>query len=407
MKFDIAFLSRLIPREMDAEVRRKMIGMMEDEAIAWQENIIEGIEIENGGPLHLINYLPVNAYPNTYKDPFIKKRKFSHIEGAEDINLGFCNVRYIKRFQQWIPLFQEIDKWAKTDLGLTKVLIVYTMYPEFMMAIKHIKKKHSNITIINIVVDLPEYTVLGDFKKTLLYRLYSSWDRHQAAVSKGYTDGYVVITKQMGGVLSKEKPYTVVEGICTSVFPEIGPKEDKTVKVIYAGKLNEMFGLRKLLDAFQMIEDQSYELILCGIGDLGEEIANREKEDRRIKYLGQLKREDVLKILITSDIIINPRENIGEFTKYSFPSKVIEALSSGIPFVGYKLEGIPDEYDKFINYPSGDTVVDLANTIVEVGTGKKQEAKAKAIEAKSWITTKKSPKEQGRKVLDLINLIIG
>lgn len=177
--------------------------------------------------------------------------------------------------------------------------------------------------------------------------------------------------------------------------------------MIYAGKLNEMFGLRKLLDAFQMIEDQSYELILCGIGDLGEEIANREKEDRRIKYLGQLKREDVLKILITSDIIINPRENIGEFTKYSFPSKVIEALSSGIPFVGYKLEGIPDEYDKFINYPSGDTVVDLANTIVEVGTGKKQEAKAKAIEAKSWITTKKSPKEQGRKVLDLINLIIG
>ena len=80
MKFDIAFLSRLIPREMDAEVRQKMIGMMEDAAIAWQENIIEGIEIENGGPLHLINYLPVNAYPNTYKDPFIKKRKFSHHE---------------------------------------------------------------------------------------------------------------------------------------------------------------------------------------------------------------------------------------------------------------------------------------------------------------------------------------
>lgn len=39
----------------------------------------------------------------------------------------------------------------------------------------------------------------------------------------------------------------------------------------------------------------------------------------------------VLKAQSESEILVNPRNDNNEFTKYSFPSKVIEYLGSGTP----------------------------------------------------------------------------
>ena len=405
MKYDIAFLSRIIPREIEAEVRSKMIGLMEDAAMAWQWNIIEGLELNNDGPVSLFNYLPVNAYPNTYKDPYIRMRWFSHMEDAKDINLGYCNIKYIKRLVQWIPLHKELKKWAQQNRGCQKVLIAYTMYPEFMRAVRMIKKRYPNIITINIVVDMPQFTVLSNRKKSLLGHLYTKWSETQAFDNIQYLDGIVPITKQMAKELASDKPHTIVEGICTTCFPKRVKEIDETVKILYAGMLHEKFGIIKLLDAFKRILDDNFRLYICGIGEAEEEIKAREQKDNRIKYLGKLSRDEVLELITKMDVIVNPRENIGEFTKYSFPSKDMEALSSGIPFVGYKLDGIPEEYDEYINYPKDDTVEGLAATLEEVGKDINGEAAIKALNAQNWVCECKSPATQGKRILEMIEEI--
>lgn len=406
MKYDIAFLSRIIPAEIDAEVRSKMIGLMEDAAMAWQWHIVEGIELNNDGAVSMINYLPVNAYPDTYRDPIIRRLQFSHAEGANDVNLGYCNIKFIKRFVQWIPLYKELLKWAHHNSGRQKVLVAYTMYPEFMQAIRMIKRKYSDIVSLNIVVDMPQFTVLNNRKKTLLNHLYTRWSNAQAYDNICYVDGFVPITRQMAEKLSPDKPYRVVEGICTSQFPENNQKKDNTVKILYAGMLHEKFGIIKLLDAFGKITDDKFRLYLCGIGEAEDEIKKRAETDNRIIFMGKLERSKVLGLIMGSDIIVNPRENVGEFTKYSFPSKNMEALSSGVPFVGYKLDGIPDEYDKYINYPGDNTAEALAEVLFVVGNDSEGSYKEKAIQARRWICDQKSSKSQGKKVIDLIEEII-
>lgn len=406
MKYDIAFLSRIIPAEIDAEVRSKMIGLMEDAAMAWQWHIIEGIELNNGGAVSLINYLPVNSYPDTYRDPFIRKLYFSHVEGASDVNLGCCNIKFIKRFVQWIPLYKELLKWVRCDNGCQKVLVAYTMYPEFMRAIRMIKRKYPNIVSLNIVVDMPQFTVLSNRKKTFLGTLYTKWSNAQAYDNICYVDGFIPITRQMARKLSPNKPYKIVEGICTSKFPECDQKKDNTVKILYAGMLHEKFGIIKLLDAFERITDDRFRLYLCGIGEAEAEIKKRVEVDDRIIFMGKLEQSEVLRLITSSDIIVNPRENVGEFTKYSFPSKNMEALSSGVPFVGYKLDGIPNEYDKYINYPRGKTAEELAEVLVKIGNDSEGSYKEKAIQAQKWIRDQKNSKSQGKKVIDLIGEII-
>ena len=45
---------------------------------------------------------------------------------------------------------------------------------------------------------------------------------------------------------------------------------------------------------------------------------------------------------------MNPRSADAEYTKYSFPSKTIEYLATGVPVVMNRLPGIPEEYEYFV-----------------------------------------------------------
>lgn len=405
LNYDIAFLSLIIPDSMKEEVKNKSNHLMEDAAIAWQNHIIEGIEKNNGERLKLFNLMPVHAYPGGYKDAFIKRFIFSHAEGAQDINIGFCNVKIIKRmFRHW-NVYKEVKNWANTDNGKEKVLIAYTLFHEYTITIKKIKKKYPNITTITIVVDLPMYVATSRKKVSLVAKVYEAWSVYQSRINNQYVDGFVVVTKQMAEILSKNRPYKIVEGICTSKFPEIKRNEDGFIRIIYAGLLLEKFGIMKLVDAFSMIEDSDFRLYICGIGEAETIIKERAVEDKRILFLGQLKRQEVLELMATCNIIVNPRENVGEFTKYSFPSKNMEALSSGIPFVGYKLDGIPDEYDQYINYPKDDTIESLSELLYSVGKDRFNEAKICAELAKLWVLNNKNSEKQGKKILDLIEEI--
>lgn len=405
MDYDIAFLSFIIPKDMNDEVRSKSINRMEDAAIAWQEHIVSGIEENNGSIVKMINVLPVEAYPRGYKEAIIDRVSFSHTQDAHDVNIGFCNVKIIKRMIQWMPLYREVDQWVKHDSGKRKVLIGYTMYPEFMSAISHIKRKCPEIITISIVVDLPQFIALGEEPLSYLQKKYQKWSKKQAENHIRDVDGFAVITKQMGDLLCKNGKYVVIEGISTKEFPKLKERKDGRVEIIYAGLLHKKFGIIKLLDAFEMIEDKDFYLTICGIGESEEEILERSGKNNRIKYLGMLPRESVLDIMAGCDIIVNPRENNGEYTKYSFPSKNLEALSSGIPFIGYKLDGIPDEYDTFMNYPVDDSVKALSECIYAVGKSERNNAIEKARMAKEWVMSKKAPANQGRKIIELIEHI--
>lgn len=405
MEYDIAFLSILIQPDKEEEVRKKSSRLMEDAAIAWQNHIIRGIEENIDEAIKLINTMPVHAYPGGYKDAFIKRSKFAHCNGAEDINIGFCNIKIIKRMFRHIPIISEVEKWANDDSGRKKVLIAYTLFHEFTYTIRKIKVMHPDIVTVSIVVDLPKFVATSRKKVSFLSKIYEGWSSYQSNRNIPHVDGFAVITKQMAEKLCPEKPFVVIEGICTDLFPAIHRDNKGKIKIIYAGLLLEKFGVIKLLDAFSLIDELDFQLLICGGGEAENQIVERARIDKRIQYLGQLKREEVLEVMSSCDVIVNPRENVGEFTKYSFPSKNLEALSSGIPFVGYKLDGIPDEYDKYINYPENDTVQALANEIISVGKLCAIEAKHKAESAQKWVLGSKSCDQQGKKIIALIERI--
>ena len=168
---DFLFISRLIPEQMDNEVRSKMMSTMDDAAIAWQHHIIQGIEENVNKPVKLLNFLPVRAYPKYYKDIYIKRSEFAHSQGAEDINLPFFNLMIVKRLFQGISMKKEAKKWASAKTCESKTIIVYTLYPEFLQAATAAKKIDPNMESIILQIELDNN--MNNYLQVLDLRKYS------------------------------------------------------------------------------------------------------------------------------------------------------------------------------------------------------------------------------------------
>ena len=102
-------------------------------------------------------------------------------------------------------------------------------------------------------------------------------------------------------------------------------------------------------------------------------------------------------------ILVNPRRNTEEFTKYSFPSKTMEYLAAGVPVVAYKLDGIPDEYDDYLNYVPDNTPKSLAYLISEICKKSPEEREEMGRRARAFVHDEKNAVKQAQRILDLLS----
>ena len=159
-------------------------------------------------------------------------------------------------------------------------------------------------------------------------------------------DSFVFLTDAMKDLFDK-KPYTVIEGFLPyAEFDYSLPRIPKTV--LYTGSLNRAYGFNTLLDAFSKIEDPDAQLWVCGAGDMEGAVKEAARKDPRIQFKGFLSKSEISKLQTQCDVLVNPRTDEGEYTKYSFPSKTMEYLLSGSKVVMYRLPGIGEEYYRFI-----------------------------------------------------------
>lgn len=400
---DVVFLSNVIPLEIKEEVLSKRKDMMSESGESLQWKIIGGLDENLGYPVRMLNHMLVRSYPTYYPDAYIHRMEFSHGPGARDVNLPFLNVRYIKRLFMGSSLYREITRWAGDGSGDRKVIIAYSLTPEFTKAIALAKQKNPEITACAIVADLPEYTVLTN-QTDLSTKVYLNWMRDRTNAQLSAIDCFVLLTEQMAGRLVTHQKYMVMEGIATDHITRVcREKESRTI--LYAGTLHERFGVRHLVSAFERTSNEALRLVLCGMGDSEEFIKAAAAKDPRIDFRGQLTREAVLSLMEEADVIVNPRCTDEEFTQYSFPSKNLEALSSGVPFIGYKLAGIPDDYDAWINYPADGSEEALAGLMEDVCLDRDGTYAEKAVRARQWVLSEKNALAQTEKILELIQKV--
>lgn len=340
----VLFIGGVFAEENQKEIIENTKGYAEFSANIFQKKLINGFK-KNNQEITVISAPFIGSYPNRYKRMSFRgfKRKQKDFE-----YVNFNNIWGFRNFSRAKALKKRIKKLILKDGKEFNLIVIYSAHEPFLEAGVYAKSILPNSKICFVVPDLPQYMNL-EKNKTKIYDVLKKYDIKKIEKLTENVDSFVVLTEEMKEPLHiGNRRYMVVEGIIDEL-PEKKPETVDSLKnIVYTGKLNFAFGIEALVEAFKKLDDTDCRLILCGDGDAKSYVIDEAVKDRRIEYKGQISPEQAKEITEAATVLVNPRSNSGEYTKYSFPSKNIEYLLSGRTVVAYMLDGMPKIYSNFI-----------------------------------------------------------
>ncbi len=333
-------------------------GLMEAASNLHQRRLIEGLRSRKCH-LQVVSAPFIGAWP--VRSGCFVFRGFRLPSQQQITYVPFHNLWGWRSISRAHALHKPVEQFLKETQGAKQAIIVYAPHTPFLYAAVRAKQKAPDLHICLIVPDLPQYMNLNakcrcfyDFCKHFDIRLFEKLNRQ--------VDSYMLLTRPMADALAiGNRPFMVAEGLAENKVIRMPAVRSKTF--VYAGKLIRRFGIQRLLDAFSMLKDDEYRLIVCGDGEMRCAVENAVRLDPRICYKGLLPHDQLAEVLQSAGVLVNPRTGKEAYTRYSFPSKIIEYLQTGLPVVSAVLEGMPDVYRQLLYCPQDDSTAALAKAM--------------------------------------------
>lgn len=371
----------------------------------FQWRFVEGL-YGNDADFHVISVPFLPSWPN-YKDLYTEDGYILYKNANIGKYIKYCTFPFIKIFSLEYRLRKELKKYLNKFKDEQICIITYNSLGFMQKAVKPLKKKY-NIKLISIITDLIDDATNHTFKLSTIKYIQAKHEQKRIWASYDYTDGFILLSKHMTERIPQAIDNNIViEGIAKNEhIRDIVEKKDDIKTIVYTGSLAEFTGVRMLVDAFMQTTDSNFKLIICGKGQLTQYIEKCTKIDSRIEYKGIVPHNIATELQEKATAVINPRHPNGTITRYSFPSKTMEYLLSGTVMIGYRLEGIPDEYYEHFYSPSDLSTEALTNTINDVLNTSPLELAQKADRARTFIINNKTATKQLEKVLLFIKHLL-
>lgn len=219
---------------------------------------------------------------------------------------------------------------------------------------------------------------------------------------------YVLLTEAMNVIVNpKHRPYIVMEALCERSYDDLAESthyKEYPATILYAGGVEEKYGLKALVNAFRKISRVDIRLVIYGHGSYVNELKNVSELDKRIEYRGIAPNEEIVKAERAATLLVNPRFTEEMFARFSFPSKNMEYMTSGTPVLTTILPGMPKEYHHYVFlFDEGENVEGYASVIERVISLPPQELEEKGKQARRFVLREKNNLIQTKRIIQLIS----
>ena len=226
--------------------------------------------------------------------------------------------------------------------------------------------------------------------------------RISARLMKKYS-AYVLLTEAMNEIANPaRRPHIVMEGLCApDADAPRAPRGDGRRIIVYSGSLwREAAGIEMLIEGFRRADIADAELEFYGKGELVPEIERIAESNPRVRYMGSLDNQSMARRLREVDLLVNPRPSSAEFCKYSFPSKTMDYMASGVPVLMTRLPGLPSDYRERVFFIEDETPDGVAAALERVLSQSDEALLAFGDEARRFVLSEKNHLAQTARLLD-------
>ena len=373
-------------------------------AHAYQKKLLGVLLSIHWNSIDILGSIPVSTFP---KNPnLFFKAKVWRYKGASGYMPFSLNLPVLKEVVRLLGFFKYLLKWLffhRKRNGNTKIILLYALHTPHLVPI-FLLKKICGIKVIVFIPDVPKFMRVG-VQSPFYKRWLKAIDNQLLIWMANHVDGRVIIAKHMNSFF---------KGDNTLVIDSIALERDKTLvsdvklpkgnNIVYTGGLNKEYGIEKLVSCFiePVIKSQNLNLVVCGGGPLRDWYANLAERNANIFYLGVIPNNQVLSVQRQAFALINLRSASGEYTKYSFPSKIAEYFQAGVPVITTKLDGIPEDLLEYLNIADEENPNEaILGVVNNYGS-----ALEKAKKGTSYFLSTRSVKKQSKKLLTLIKNLV-
>ncbi len=116
-------------------------------------------------------------------------------------------------------------------------------------------------------------------------------------------------------------------------------KKDKNIlNILYAGRLSKEKGVNILVEAFKELKEDFLRLHVVGDGNQKDSLEKLGRTNERIIFYGRVLPDEIEKFYHIADFLV-----CSSIWYENFPTVVLEAFSFGVPVIGAKIGGIPEQ----------------------------------------------------------------
>ena len=354
--------------------------------------VAKGLASNQNVKVHVNSLLPVNS-KDQGKKIWINRNEVE--QGISYSYIPIINIPIIRNICSSIYLFFKVLFKKQADAANTTYIVDYLRLSLNISVILACKIR--NIKVLTIVTDLPGFDVLNNSFISNIRNKLMRFFRY---------DYYVCVTSDLNNVVNPDnKPSLVIESVANSTL--LSKKNSFHKKfaervIIYAGSLYERYGIKTLIEAFRLFPEKDLRLWIYGVGPYSESVIDFSNLDNRIAYKGVIPNNELLDILMRATLLVNPRPTHEEYTKYTFPSKNLEFMSTGTPLLTTRLHGIPQDHYPYVYFIEEDSVQGIYEGISRVINQTKTEIHDFGTSAKQFVLKEKDNISQTTKIINMI-----
>lgn len=326
----------------------------------------------------------------------------------------FVNLAPVKAVTAGAALLPALVRWAWRNRGRPRAVLLYNVsLPPGAVSV--LAGRLTGTPTFAVVADI-QVPGSGFVPDNLLRRL----DYRLQTGTLPHLDGLVVLTRRMVSDFAPGRPWLLVEGgvpddavAAPADSAADGPDGadeaeagEAPVVFMYSGSLTDLKGVPLLLAGFERARGAHLRLWIAGGGPLQAEVQAAAARDPRIRWLGSLTHDEVMRAYAGVDVFVNPHSTRHASARYLFPSKLLEYLSYGRPVITTcNTPEVREEYGEVGYVMEREDPAELAALMERVGAMTPRERRERGARCRALVAERKTWNLQGRRILEFIRAV--